>query len=164
MEVGLRCHRNDRCGSAAADHAVGGLSVDSLIAALVDHLRNLLILRTCGAKSNLVEVPGLPLADLVMQAERFDAMSLSQDIAILEELRRQVRVSQAGRALIDATLARLALADQFASIGDLLSRISGGGGASRPAAPARPSPPRTAAAPAQKIHALDAVLHMVQAV
>src|SRR5213595_474179 len=37
----------------------GGLSVDSLIAALVDHLRNLLVLRTCGPDEELVEVPGL---------------------------------------------------------------------------------------------------------
>src|SRR3954469_19224559 len=36
-----------------------GLSPDSLIASLVDHLRNLLVLRTCGADSELVEVPGL---------------------------------------------------------------------------------------------------------
>ena len=38
-----------------------GLSVDALIAALVDHLRNLLILRTCGPDSTLVEVPGLAM-------------------------------------------------------------------------------------------------------
>src|SRR5262249_10141712 len=36
----------------------GGLSPDTLIASLVDHLRNLLILRTCGPDSTLVEVPG----------------------------------------------------------------------------------------------------------
>src|SRR5690349_14519404 len=41
----------------------GGMSVDSLIAALVDHLRNLLILRTCGPDSTLVEVPGLAMKD-----------------------------------------------------------------------------------------------------
>src|SRR6185295_9115208 len=40
-----------------------GLAPDSLIAALVDHLRNLLILRTCGADSQLVEVPGLSMKD-----------------------------------------------------------------------------------------------------
>src|SRR4051812_46703023 len=34
----------------------GGLSPDQLIGSLVDHLRNLLILRACGADSNLVEV------------------------------------------------------------------------------------------------------------
>ena len=35
----------------------GGLSVDSLIAALVDHLRNLLVLRTCGPDEELVVGP-----------------------------------------------------------------------------------------------------------
>lgn len=98
-----------------------GLSPDSLIAALVDHLRNLLILATCGPESDLVEVPGLPLTDLVTQARQFDAIALSQDIAILEELRRTMRTAQAGRALLDATLVRIALSDQFASIDGLLS-------------------------------------------
>ena len=69
-------------------------------------------------------------------------MALTQDIALLEELRRQVRQSQAGRALLDATLVRLALADQFASIGELLSRLDGGpdAGAARPAAAGRRPP------------------------
>jgi len=99
----------------------GGLSPDSLIAALVEHLRNLLILATCGKESHLVEVPGLPIDDLVTQAKQFDAIALSQDIAILEELRRTMRTSQAGRALLDATLVRIALAEQFASIDGLLN-------------------------------------------
>jgi DNA polymerase-3 subunit gamma/tau len=80
-----------------------GLSPDSLIASLVEHLRNLLILNTCGPDSGLVEVPGMPLANLVAQAGQFDAIALSQDIAILEELRRQMRTSQAGRALRDCS-------------------------------------------------------------
>ncbi|MGB7159473.1 MAG: DNA polymerase III subunit gamma/tau, partial [Tepidisphaeraceae bacterium] len=103
----------------------GGLSIDGLIASLIDHLRNLLILKACGPDSNLVEVPGVNAKDLVAQAQRFDAMVLSQDITILEELRRQVRQSGAGRALLDATLVRLALAEQFASVGELLSRVDG---------------------------------------
>ena len=44
------------------------------------------------------------MADLSAQAALFDAAALSQDIVILEELRRHVRQSQAGRALLDATL------------------------------------------------------------
>lgn len=99
----------------------GGLSPDTLLGSLVDHLRNLLVLRTCGPDSKLVEVPGLSLKDLVAQAGKFDPIILSQDIAILEELRRQIRTSQAGRALIDATFVRLALAEQFNQIGDLLA-------------------------------------------
>ena len=122
----------------------GGLSVDALIASLTDHLRNLLILRTCGPDSTLVEVPGLNIEDLLTQANQFDAVSLSQDITILEELRRNIRQSQAGRALLDATLVRLALADQFAAIGDILSQVDGNG------SPAASRTPRSAAAPAQK--------------
>jgi DNA polymerase-3 subunit gamma/tau len=101
----------------------GGLSAESLIAALSEHLRNLLILRTCGPQTNLVEVPGLSLEQMNQQALRFDTIALTQDIPILEELRRLMRQSQAGRSLLEATLVRLALADQFASIADLLSGL-----------------------------------------
>ena len=108
-----------------------GLSVDSFIAALVDHLRNLLILRTCGPDSMLVEVPGVAIGELANQANRFDPVALTQDITVLEDLRRNIRQSQAGRALLDATLVRMALADQFSSIGDLLSRLDGTAGTPR---------------------------------
>src|SRR4051812_12762954 len=142
-----------------------GLSVDGLVAALTDHLRNLLVLRTCGAESDLVEVPGLPLEEMAAQSERFDPVALTQDIVILEELRRHARQSQAGRALLDATLVRMAMADQFASIGELLGRVDGngsGGGAAatsgartakaappaaRAAAPGRSSAPAARPAP-----------------
>jgi DNA polymerase-3 subunit gamma/tau len=105
----------------------GGMSADTLITSLVDHLRNLLILRTCGAESGLVDVPGMNPADLNKQAGRFDPVVLTQDITILEELRRTLRQAQTGRALLDATLVRLALAEQFASVGDLMSRVEGDG-------------------------------------
>ncbi|HWP41190.1 MAG TPA: DNA polymerase III subunit gamma/tau, partial [Tepidisphaeraceae bacterium] len=109
-----------------------GLSPDTLVVSLADHLRNLLILRTCGPDSQLVEVPGIAIEELTAQAERFEPMVLTQDIAILEELRRNLRTSQAGRALLDATLVRLALADQFTSVQELLGRME----ASEPAAAA----------------------------
>jgi hypothetical protein len=97
----------------------------------------------------------LALGELSAQAAQFDAATLVQDITILEELRRTLRQSQAGRALLDATLVRLTLADQFASIGDLLSRLDGGSGAPRPPAPARPAASRPVP-PAQKKNLSDA--------
>jgi DNA polymerase-3 subunit gamma/tau len=99
-----------------------GLSPDALIAALSDHLRNLLIALTCGKDSGLVDIPGLSESDLYAQAARFDASALAQDIAILEELRRNMRHNQTGRAMFDATLVRLTLAGQFLSIGPLLAQ------------------------------------------
>jgi DNA polymerase-3 subunit gamma/tau len=97
-----------------------GLSVDSLVGALVDHLRNLMILRAVGPGSDMVEMPGMSDSELQKQAGQFDTVALSQDVAILEELRRSLRTTQAGRALLDATLVRLALADQFASVATML--------------------------------------------
>ncbi|MDB5325345.1 MAG: dnaX, partial [Phycisphaerales bacterium] len=103
-----------------------GLSPETLAGALIDHLRNLLILRTCGRDSDLVEVPGLSLDDLFAQAKPFDPVVLSQDIVVLEELRRQLRTSAAGRALVDATMVRLALADQFSTVETLLHAVDDG--------------------------------------
>src|SRR5438046_7978640 len=106
-----------------------GLSADTLANSLSDHLRNLLVIRTCGCDSELIEVAGLSAADLEKQAQRFDPVVLTQDITILEDLRRQLRQTQAGRALLDATLVRLALAEQFTSIEELLGEVESGGGA-----------------------------------
>jgi DNA polymerase III gamma/tau subunit len=103
-----------------------GLSPDTLANSLSDHLRNLLVIRTCGNDSELVEVAGLSATDLEKQSERFDPVVLTQDITILEDLRRQLRQTQAGRALLDATLVRLALAEQFTSIGELLGQVESG--------------------------------------
>jgi DNA polymerase III subunit gamma/tau len=103
-----------------------GMSADALLAALAEHLRNLLILRTCPADSDLVEAAGAQLADLRKQSEKFDSAVLVQDIAVLEEVRRQIRQGYGGRALLDAALARLAMSEQFASVGQLLDRLDGG--------------------------------------
>lgn len=102
-----------------------GLSLDTLLASLVDHIRNLLIVRTCGLKTDLVEVYGISPEDLETQAKRFDPVMLSQDIVILEELRRTARQSQAARALMDATVVRLALAEQFTPISQLIGQDAG---------------------------------------
>ena len=115
----------------------GGLSSDALLANLIEHLRNLLVLRTCGKDSELVEVPGIPIDELVAQAEKFDSVVLTQDIAILEELRRNLRSTQAGRALMEATLVRLAMAEQFTSVQELIAGVNGGRDMPRPLKRAR---------------------------
>jgi DNA polymerase III subunit gamma/tau len=118
----------------SGDLISSGLSPDALITALSDHLRNLLIALTCGQDSGLLDIPGLSETDLATQAAKFDARALAQDIAILEELRRNMRQSQTGRAMFDAALVRIALAEQFSPIGPMLASgpvaaASGGGAA-----------------------------------
>ena len=115
----------------ADDLLAGGQSGDSLVAALTDHLHALLVRRVVGGGAELAEVPGLDDAAVGEQAGRFEPAALSQAVAILEELRRQMRGGGAGRALLDATLVRLALAAHFAP------------GAGLPAAPAVPAQKKT---------------------
>ena len=103
-----------------------GMSADAFLSAFIDHLRNLLVLSACGMESRLVEVPGLSPAELTRQAAAFDTISLSQNIAILEELRRHIRQSNASRAILDAAMVRLALAKQFASVAEVLSHLRDG--------------------------------------
>jgi DNA polymerase-3 subunit gamma/tau len=105
-----------------------GMSPDSLIAGLIDHLHNLLLLRVSHFKPDLVEAPGTKLETLIAQAKKIDTVLLTQDIALLEELKRQLRQGAGGRALMDATLVRLALAEQFRSITDLLAEVPADGG------------------------------------
>ena len=102
----------------------GGQSADSMVAALIDHLHALLIRGVVkGAAAG--EMPGLDAKALDAQAAKFEAATLSQDIAILEELRRQLRSSAAGAALLDATMVRLALAAQFTPVAELLAVADG---------------------------------------
>jgi DNA polymerase III gamma/tau subunit len=82
------------------------------------------MLWTCGLKNDLVEVYGISKEQVEQQASRFDPVMLTQDIVILEELRRTARQSQAARALLDATVVRLALAEQFTPIAQLIGQDS----------------------------------------
>jgi DNA polymerase III gamma/tau subunit len=113
-----------------------GMSADALASALAEQLRDLLILRTCPADADLVDVAAVQIEDLKRLAQKFDPAALVQDITVLEEVRRQMRQGHGGRALLDAALARLAMADQFASIDQLLGRVDRGG----TGAPAASSP------------------------
>jgi DNA polymerase III subunit gamma/tau len=97
-----------------------GLSVDAMVGALSDYFRNLLIARTCGADSELLDVPGVSAEEIAAQAASFPSVALAQDIAILEELRRNLRFNQTGRAMLDAALVRLTLAEQFGPISELM--------------------------------------------
>jgi DNA polymerase-3 subunit gamma/tau len=103
----------------------GGQSTDTLTAALVDHLHALLVRSVAGGGAELADLAGLDEAELARQAQAFEPATLAQDVAILEELRRQMRSGGAGRALFDATLVRLSLAEQATPIGDLLAAATG---------------------------------------
>jgi len=98
-----------------------GQTLDQALETFVDHLRTLMLIVACGPESELVERSGEARAAAIAQASRFDAAGLVHMIALCEATSRSVRVSGAGRALLDALVVRMSLAAHMASIPALLS-------------------------------------------
>jgi len=98
-----------------------GHSLEQFCGSLIDYLRELMVIRVCGPKTELVDVPAPVRERLAGQAERFDPTSFTYMITVVEELRRSVRFSGAGRTLTEAALIRLASMERFSDVEAILA-------------------------------------------
>ena len=131
-----------------------GLGQEQLIEALIEQLRQMMLLAACGADSDLVSLSDEARSKAVQQAGQSDAPALAHMIALCENLQRSSRTSSHPRALFDATLVRLALAEQMADVTSLLQAAAADEKKNSPALPA-PSPPtevRQSPAPSPASH------------
>jgi DNA polymerase-3 subunit gamma/tau len=120
--------------AAAGDAAAVLAAVDALLAQgrgldvfchdMIETVRNLMLVRACGPDAPMVDLPAGSRDDYVNLSREFELSQYVQMIAMLEELRRTVRFSGAGRALTDALMVRLAHMRQWAPIEELLAEIS----------------------------------------
>lgn len=98
----------------------------------IQMVRTLMHVRACGLDSPIVDVPAAGRDEYKKLAGQFELSHYVQMIAMLEELRRNVRYSGAGRALTDALMVRMAKMREWSSIEQLLGQLpAGGGGASQ---------------------------------
>ncbi|MEX2386425.1 MAG: DNA polymerase III subunit gamma/tau, partial [Phycisphaeraceae bacterium] len=115
-----------------------GISQDQLIEVLIERLRQLMLIAACGEASDLVELAEDARQQAASQAKQFDPPALTYMIALCDSLQRQAKSSPNPRALLDAVVVRLALAEKMADVAALLA---GGGGATpekkKPVTPAR---------------------------
>jgi DNA polymerase III subunit gamma/tau len=129
------------------DQAVNeGLALETLAQSLQQRFRDLLILRTCGAKTDLVDFDDEN--DLRKMAEfsaKFDESALVYYITMMEELRRGLRSGEAGRALFEAAMVRMTASDRFSDTRTLLEELRQWQPGETPAA--NPAKPIAAAAP-----------------
>jgi DNA polymerase-3 subunit gamma/tau len=118
----------------------GGRALETFLAGLIDVVRTLMLIRACGPDSCVVDLPRDAVEDWTALAQRFELSQYVQIIAMLEELRRNVRFSGCGRALTDAVLVRIAHLTRWTPIEDLIQATGGEGGRSvslpEPAVPA----------------------------
>ncbi|MEM7625342.1 MAG: DNA polymerase III subunit gamma/tau [Planctomycetota bacterium] len=138
--------------TATADLLNRGIGQDQLVEVVIERLRQLMLLCACGPDSDLIELSEDAKPQALEQAQRFDAAGLVHMIALCENLQRFGKTSSNPRALLDATVVRLALAEKMADV----SAVLAGGAAALPAekkklaveTPApRPSPPPAAPRP-----------------
>ena len=106
---------------AAAKLLASGVGVEQALEVLADHFRDLLVIATCGADSDVLEISPEARRAAAEQAARFDAPALVHMIALCDAAGRNSRTSAAARALFDAAVVRLCLADQLADIPTLLA-------------------------------------------
>ena len=105
----------------AAAIAERGVSHEQLLELLVEWLRQVMLLGACGKESELVELSEDARDKAAEQAQQFDAAALTYMIAMCENVQRSLRTSSTPRALVDALMVRMALAENMADVAALLS-------------------------------------------
>jgi DNA polymerase-3 subunit gamma/tau len=91
----------------------------------IEVVRSLLLVRTCGPDASMVDIPAGARDAYVQLAQRFEVSHFVQMVPMLEELRRNVRFSGAGRALAEAVMSRFARMREWAPIEQLLRQVPG---------------------------------------
>ncbi len=135
-----------RAASAMID---GGATVDQALEVVMEHLRDLMLVATCGSECEFLELTPEARAAAAEQARHFDAPALVHLIAVCEAAARSARLSAVARAIFDAAVVRMCRSERFA---DVAAILEGGDGAARenagskkkgpmtpPAAPPRPA-------------------------
>lgn len=103
-----------------------GINEVQIVDALIDYMRDLMVVKSTGAKSELLILTDQQRKRAEELAEKFDIAGLVYNIATLEKLRWTVKNSDTSRALLEASLLRFALSEHFLNIDELLSQMNSG--------------------------------------
>ncbi len=112
--------------AAIEDLINAGLGEVQLADSLVDYMRDLMVIKSAGAESELLVLTAEQRQQAGKLAEKFDVAALIYNITTLERLRRTLKNSDTPRALLDACLLRFALSEHFLNVDELLSQLRGG--------------------------------------
>ena len=106
---------------AVADLLGRGIGQDQLVEVVIERLRQLMLIAACGPDSELIELSEEAKPKAIEQAQHFDAAGLVHMIALCENLQRYGKTSSNPRALLDATVVRLALSEKMADVTAVLA-------------------------------------------
>ena len=112
--------------TAIEDLICTGVSEVQVVDSLIDYMRDLMVVKSTGPKSELVILTEQQRQRAGEIAEKFDIAALIYNIATLEKLRWTVKNSDTSRALLEASLLRFALSEHFLNVDGLLSQLKPG--------------------------------------
>jgi DNA polymerase-3 subunit gamma/tau len=112
--------------SATEDLINAGLGEVQLVDALIEYMRDLMVVKSAGAESNLLVLTAEQRQRAGQLAEKFDVAALIYNITALEKLRWTLKSSDTPRAMLDALLLRFALSEHFLNVDELLSQMKTG--------------------------------------
>lgn len=110
--------------SAAGELMNSGLGEVQVADALVEYMRDLMVVKAAGADSDLVILTEQQKKRAEELAQKFDIAGLVYNITTLEKLRWSLKNSDSARALLEATILRLAMSEHFLNVDQLLSQSS----------------------------------------
>jgi len=122
---------SDAAGTlAAVNNLIGaGTSEVQIVDSLIDYMRDLMVIKSAGAESELVILTAQQRKRASELAEKFDIAALVYNITTLEKLRWSIKNSDTARALLEASLLRFALSEHFMNVDKLLAQLQGGSAA-----------------------------------
>jgi len=105
----------------------GGLSEAQIVDALIDNLRDIMVIKTAGQQSNLLILTAEQVKRAQALAGKYDAACLIYAITTLEKLRWSIKNSDTPRTLLEASALRFALSEHFMNIDELMAQLNGMG-------------------------------------
>ena len=100
-----------------------GLTETQIVDALIDCMRDLMVLKTAGHRKELLVLTPDQLKMAERVAQKFDVAGLIYAITALEKLRWSVKNSDSPRTLLEASALRFALSEHFLNIDTLLAQL-----------------------------------------
>jgi DNA polymerase-3 subunit gamma/tau len=107
---------------AAGELMNAGLSEVQIADALVEYMRDLMVVKTAGGKSDLLILTEQQKKRAEQLAEKFDIAGLVYGITALEKLRWSLKNSDTARPLLEAAVLRLAMSEHFLNVDQLLNQ------------------------------------------
>ena len=101
------------------------MSEVQIVDALIDYMRDLMVIKSAGIKTELVILSADQKKKAADLAEKFDVAGLVYNITSLEKLRWPVKNTDTPRALLEAGILRFALSEHFLNIDTLVAQQGG---------------------------------------